>query len=241
MGEIITVENITVAFGKLKVIDTLSMEVQQGEVLGVIGPNGAGKTTLMNTLSGLIRPQGGRIIYQGIEITGVSPAQRCQKGIGRTYQVPRPFENLTVYENVLVGGVHGAGLSERKAREKCREVLSFTGIMEKKGILAGKLTLMDRKRLEVARALATDPKVLLLDEVAAGLTEVEVKEVMQIVENVKNMGVTIIWIEHIIKTMLEATDRLLCLAAGKNLMCGVPKEVMASKLVEVVYLGVEDA
>lgn len=241
MSEIITVENLTVAFGKLKVLDSLSMGVQQGEVLGVIGPNGAGKTTLLNALSGRIKPQGGRIVYQGIEITGVSPAKRCRMGIGRTYQVPCPFENLTVYENVLVGGVHGAGFSERKAREKCLEVLSFTGIMDKKDILAGKLTLMDRKRLEVARALATNPKVLLLDEVAAGLTEVEVKAVMQIVENIKHKGVTIIWIEHILKTMLEATDQLVCLAEGKNITCGIPQEVMASRLVEEVYLGVEDA
>ena len=241
MSEILTVENLTVAFGKLKILDSLSMGVQEGEVLGVIGPNGAGKTTLLNALSGRIKPQGGRIVYQGIEITGLSPAKRCKKGIGRTYQVPCPFENGTVYENVLVGGVHGAGLSERKAREKCLEILSFTGIIEKKDILAGKLTLMDRKRLEVARALATNPKLLLLDEVAAGLTEVEVKAVLQIVEKIKNIGVTIIWIEHIIKTMLEGTDRLLCLAAGKNLLCGDPKEVMASKLVGEVYLGVEDA
>ncbi|TGE38366.1 ABC transporter ATP-binding protein [Desulfosporosinus fructosivorans] len=241
MSEIITVENLTVAFGKHKVLDSLSMGVQQGEVLGVIGPNGAGKTTLLNTLSGRIKPQGGRIVYQGIEITRVSPAQRCRMGIGRTYQVPCPFENLTVYENILVGGVHGAGFSERKARDKCLEILSFTGIAEKRDILAGKLTLMDRKRLEVARALATNPKVLLLDEVAAGLTEVEVKAVMQIVENIKNMGVTIIWIEHILKTMLEATDQLMCLAEGKNITCGVPQEILASKLVEEVYLGVEDA
>lgn len=240
MTNLLTVDEISVSYGRLQILNSLSFGVKEGEVLGVIGPNGAGKTTLLNALIGLVKPQRGRIAYQGSDIANLSAAKRCRIGIGRTYQVPRPFENMTVFENVLVGGVHGAGLSEKQARAKSLEVLSLTGLAEKKDMRAGKLTLLDRKRLEVARALATNPRLLLLDEVAAGLTEAEVREVMQLVENTKKTGVAIIWIEHIIMTMMEAADRLLCLAAGQNLICGKPKEVMASKVVEEVYLGVEE-
>ncbi len=240
MESILAVDNVTVAYGPMQILNSLSFEVNRGEVLGIIGPNGAGKTTLLNALCGLARVQSGSLRYQGSEISRFSPAKRCRMGIGRTYQVPRPFENMTVMENVMVGGVHGAGLSEKHARDKSLEILSVTGLVDKKRILAGKLTLLDRKRLEVARALATNPQVLLLDEVAAGLTEAEVRTVMELVAETQKMGVTIVWIEHIIMTMLEATTRLMCLAAGKNLLCGQPQEVMNSKVVEEVYLGVEE-
>ena len=240
MNNILTVEKVSVAFGRMQVINSLSFEVRIGEILGIIGPNGAGKTTLLNALIGLVKPHTGRITFNGKDITSISPAKRCHMGIGRTYQVPRPFENMTVFENVLVGSVHGARQHESQAREKTCEILNITGLIEKANLFAEKLGLLDRKRLELARALATNPKILLLDEVAAGLTEAEVMDVLKIVRKVKNLGVTIIWIEHIIMTMLEATDRLMCIAAGEKLLCGDPREVLESKVVEAIYLGVEE-
>lgn len=240
MENILSIEGITVSYGPMRILNSLTFDVKAGEVLGVIGPNGAGKTTVLNALCGLTKIQSGKIVYKGSDISSLSAAKRCRIGIGRTYQIPQPYGNMTVFENVMVGGVHGAGLSEKQAKAKSLEVLALTGMLEKKDSMAGKLTLLDRKRLEVARALATNPQVLLLDEVASGLTEAEVRAVMQIVADTQKSGVTIVWIEHIIMTMLEATNRLLCLAAGTSLVCGVPQEIMASKEVEKVYLGVEE-
>lgn len=240
MNAILTVENMTISFGGYQAVKDLSFEVYEGEILGTIGPNGAGKTTLLNGLIGLVRPARGRIVFKGSDITNLSASKRCRLGIGRTYQVPRPFINMTVFENVLVGGVHGASLSEKQGREKAHQILKITELYEKKDLLAGRLDLLDRKRLEVARALATNPEILLLDEVAAGLTEAEVREVIKIVKDIKDSGVTIIWIEHILLTMREAADRVLCIAAGQNLVCGCPDDVLGSKEVEEVYLGVEE-
>ncbi|MDR1571595.1 MAG: ABC transporter ATP-binding protein [Clostridiales Family XIII bacterium] len=240
MSTILNVENLHAAYGKFKVLQELSFEVEEGQVLGVIGPNGAGKTTLMNTLSGLLIPYEGSIVFDGDDITKQSPDKRCRRGLGRTYQVPRPFEGLTVFENVLVGAAYGTGRSERATIAHTVEVLKSTALYEKGDIVAGQLTLLDRKRLEIARALATQPKLLLLDEVAAGLTDAEVHEVMELVEYLKNTGITIIWIEHVIKTMAESTDKLLCLATGMRLIYGDPAYVMGSKEVEEVYLGVEE-
>jgi branched-chain amino acid transport system ATP-binding protein len=240
MATILNVENLHAAYGKFKVLHELSFDVEEGQVLGVIGPNGAGKTTLMNALSGLLIPYEGSIIFDGDNITKKTPDKRCRLGLGRTYQVPRPFEGLTVFENVLVGAAYGTGRSERATIAHTAEVLKSTALYEKGDVVAGQLTLLDRKRLEIARALATEPKLLLLDEVAAGLTDAEVHEVMELVEYLKNTGITIIWIEHVIKTMAESTDKLLCLATGTRLIYGDPDYVMGSKEVEEVYLGVEE-
>ena len=240
MSIILEVDNIHVAYGRTKIIPGLSFNVEEGQVLGVIGPNGAGKTTLMNALIGLVIPTEGKIIFDGMDITKLPPDKRCHLGLGRTYQIPRPFEGITVYENVLVGATHGAGRSEHKARPYCTEVLKRTGLYEKRDTLAGQLTLLDRKRLEIARALGTNPKILLLDEVAAGLTDAEVHDVMDLVAELKKTGITIIWIEHVIKTMVESTDKLLCLATGCLLRYGDPKETMNCMEVQEVYLGVEE-
>ena len=240
MNTILTVDSLCVSYGRLQILKSLSFDVYKGEVLGIIGPNGAGKTTLLNALMGQVKPVEGRIIYKDQDITQVPVAKRCHMGIGRTYQVPQPFNNLTVYENVLVSAVHGAGLAEKQAREKSCEVLEIIGLLGLKDVLAGTLGLLNRKRLEIAKAYATNPELLLLDEVAAGLTESEVHKVMDIVADMKQAGLTIIWIEHIIMTMLNATDRLMCLSGGTNLVCGLPQEVMDTKEVEDVYLGVEE-
>ena len=170
----------------------------------------------------------------------MKPDKRCHLGIGRTYQVPRPFEGMSVYENVLVAAVHGANHNEKTGREVALKSLELTELYDKREILAGELTLLDRKRLEIARALGTEPKLLLLDEVAAGLTEAEVQDVIKMVKNLKVAGYSIIWIEHVIQTMVEATDHLMCMSDGHELLIGEPRPVMESKEVEEVYLGVEE-
>ncbi|MBR5572278.1 MAG: ABC transporter ATP-binding protein [Oscillospiraceae bacterium] len=241
MDTILSFKNVNAGYGRVRILNDLSFEVKKGEVYGVIGPNGCGKTTMFNALIGLIMPTQGEIIYDGKNVTKMKANDRCRLGIGRTYQVPRPFEGMSVYENCLVAAVHGAGHSEKEGRRVALEALKLTELYDKREVRAGELTLLDRKRLEIARALGTEPKLLLLDEVAAGLTEAEVQDVMKMVAKLKAEGYSIIWIEHVIQTMVESTDTLMCMAQGSNLIVGKPLEVMNSKLVEEVYLGgVED-
>jgi len=237
MDTILSFKNVNAGYGNVQILNDLSFEVKKGEVYGVIGPNGCGKTTMFNALIGLIIPTKGEIIYDGQNITKMSAATRCHKGIGRTYQVPRPFEDMSVFENVLVAAVHGAGHSEKEGHKVALDALKLTELYDKREVRSGELTLLDRKRLEIARALGTQPKLLLLDEVAAGLTEAEVQDVMKMVANLKIAGYTIIWIEHVIQTMVESTDTLMCMSEGHNLIIGKPLEVMNSKQVEEVYLG----
>jgi branched-chain amino acid transport system ATP-binding protein len=241
MPGLLTVENLTKTFGNLTAIDHLTFDVQEGEILGMMGPNGAGKTTVFNLITGVYKPSGGRVIYKGKDVTILSASHRCRLGIGRTYQIPRPFENMTVFENLLVGAEYGASLKGKQAREEATGILDFTGLLPKKDMFAGKLSLLDWKRLELARALATKPTLLLIDEVAAGLTEAEVENLLHIVKSIQQRGVTIIWVEHILMMMNKGVDRLLVINGGKWLMCGDPKECMESKEVQEVYLGMEES
>ena len=240
MSEILTVQSLTKTFGNLTAVDNLTFEVQEGEILGMMGPNGAGKTTVFNLVTGVYKPSGGKVIYKGKDVTHLSAAHRCRLGIGRTYQIPRPFENMTVFENLLVGAEYGANLKGKQAHSEATEVLGFTGLLAKKDVFAGKLPLLDRKRLELARALATKPTLLLIDEVAAGLTEGEVENLLQIVKSIQQKKITIIWVEHILMMMNKGVDRLLVINGGKWLMCGDPQECMESKEVHEVYLGMEE-
>lgn len=240
MGNILTFEHVDAGYGRVQILHDLSFSVEEGEVYGVIGPNGCGKTTMFNALIGLIVPNHGKITFDGHDITKMKPNDRCMMGIGRTYQVPRPFEGMSVYENVLVAAVHGAKHSEKSGRGVALEALKLTGLYDKREIRAGELTLLDRKRMEIARALGTEPKLLLLDEVAAGLTEAEVQDVIKMVADLKAAKYSIIWIEHVIQTMVEATDHLMCMETGHELIIGEPRSVMSSKEVEAVYLGVEE-
>jgi branched-chain amino acid transport system ATP-binding protein len=240
MADILDVKSLSKSFGKLTAVNDLSFTLKKGEILGMMGPNGAGKTTVFNLLTGSFLPDSGQVLFMGEDITKLSPSKRCKKGIGRTYQIPQPFNKLTVYENLLVGAVHGGGYSERKARERIDEILNLVGLFPKKNQLAGGLPLLNRKALELGRALATDPQMILLDEVAGGLTEAETEKVLEIVQAINKRGVSIIWIEHILMTMSKGVDRLLVITQGSYLTSGLPSEVMNSKDVMASYLGEED-
>jgi branched-chain amino acid transport system ATP-binding protein len=240
MEPILQAENLAKAFGSVQAVASVTLEVQRGEILGVLGPNGSGKTTLFNLLTGVHLPDSGSILFDGHDITKQAPYQRSRNGIGRTYQIPRPFNKMTVYENLLVGAVHGGGLSEKKARPKVLDILDMINLLPQKDTLAGGLPLLNRKALELGRALATQPKLILLDEIAGGLTEKEAHQVLGIVKKVWEQGVTIVWIEHVLAMMSEGADRLLVITQGQFLKCGEPQDVMNSDEVLECYLGAED-
>jgi len=228
---------LTKSFGAIDVASGLDFDVIEGEILGVIGPNGAGKTTLFGMLSGQIEPTSGSVLFRGEDITALPPQDRARRGIARTYQVPRPFGQMTVFDNLRVAATFGAGLHGTEAIDWIERTLSATGLARFSGTLAGRLPLLVRKRHELARALAMRPKLLLIDEVAAGLTEQEVNEFIELVRRIRGMGTTIVWIEHVMRTMLTATDRLMALAGGQILALGIPNEVIERAEVKRVYLG----
>lgn len=237
MDIILAMKNVNAGYGRINVLSGLSLRVERGETLGVIGPNGSGKTTMINALSGLIRPTRGVIQFEGRDITRLTPDARCRLGIGRTFQVPRPFERMKVFENVLTAAAFGNGGGKRDNWKRVEEALALAGLEDRKDLPAGELTLLDRKRLEIARAVGSGPSLLLLDEIAAGLTGEEVRVILSIVAELKKQGLTIIWIEHIIETMREAADRLICMAEGRSVVSGPPDEVLRSEEVIRLYLG----
>ena len=232
--------NVSRSFGSLKVIDDLSLRVERGEVVGVVGPNGAGKTTMMNLVVGTLAVDAGRILFDGRDVTRLPPHQRCRAGIGRTHQIPAPFEGLTVFENVLVGARFGRAGGDGEAEEVVLDHIERVGLGEKANVPAGSLTLLERRRLELARALATAPTILLLDEIAGGLTQAEVVVLVTAIRELKAEGITMIWIEHVVHALLSAVDRLVAIDFGRKLIEGQPQEVMNSPEVQAVYLGVEE-
>lgn len=236
---LLAVETVSKRFGALTVTDALTLNVPEGQALGIIGPNGAGKTTLLNLISGDITPDEGRIVLDGQDVTGLRPSLRCRAGIGRSYQIPHPFAGMTVYENVLVGATFGANHNERQAEERVLAILDKTGLMQHANLLAGSLRLLDRKRLELARALATEPRLLLLDEIGGGLTEHEVHELIETIKSIHKSGVTIVWIEHIVHALLAVVDRLIAIDFGKLLADGEPHAVMDDPAVKEIYLGID--
>jgi branched-chain amino acid transport system ATP-binding protein len=208
-----------------------------GEALGVVGPNGAGKTTLLGLIAGEIRPDSGTVHFDGREVTQLGAAQRCRAGMARTFQIPRPFADMSVFENVLVGASSGSGLLGQAAYARAVESLEVTGLTDVANRPAGALSLLERKRLELARALATRPRLVLLDEIAGGLTERELPALVQTVRGLRDAGCAVIWIEHIVHALLAMVDRLMCLAFGRILALGNPHEVMRSAEVIEVYVG----
>jgi branched-chain amino acid transport system ATP-binding protein len=225
------------SFGGVQVINDLSMQLGKGEALGIVGPNGAGKTTLFNLITGVYRPDDGRVLFSGEDITHLPRQGRCRKGIGRTYQIPKPFSDMSVFENVLVCATYARGLSERASYQRCVETLELTRLADKANQRAGRLTLLNRKRLELARALAGDPTVLLLDEIAGGLTEAEVEELIVTIRDLHAEGISIIWIEHIVHALLATVDRILAINFGRQIAEGDPEEVMCSDEVQACYMG----
>jgi branched-chain amino acid transport system ATP-binding protein len=237
-GVILRLDNLTRSFGSLKAVDDVQLEVAQGEALGIIGPNGAGKSTLFNLITGLQKPDTGTIWFDGRDISQAAPRTRCIAGIGRSFQIPRPFESLTVFENLLVAAIHGQRKREADVVNSCGEILQRTGLIALADRRAGTLNLLGRKRLELARALASAPRLLLLDEIAGGLTEAECLELVALVQEIKRSGVTIIWIEHIVHALLAVVSRLVVLNFGRKIVEGEPRSVMASDEVREIYMGI---
>ena len=219
------------------VIEQLSFSVARGEAVGIVGPSGAGKTTLLNLISGDLKPDSGEILLDGVDVTRAPPHRRCHAGLARTAQIPRPFEGLTVFENVLVGSTYGSRDTSRDRIDLAVEALDRTGMLAKANTPAVSLGLLDRKRLELARAVATQPSVLLLDEIAGGLTEAEVAELIDKVRELHEGGITIVWIEHIVHALIAVVSRIMAMSFGRKIAEGDPRDVMASAAVREVYLG----
>jgi branched-chain amino acid transport system ATP-binding protein len=235
--ELLRLTAVTKRFGRVVVADGLDLVVGRGEALGIIGPNGAGKSSLFGLVSGDLRPDAGSVLLDGVDVTRWDAMRRARAGLGRTYQVPRPFEHMSVLENVLVAAQQGAGLRGREAGDLALTVLERTGLSRLANTPAGQLTLLHRKRLEVARALATAPRLLLLDEVAGGLTDPEVAELVEVVRALVADGLAVVWIEHVVHALTGTVDRLICLAGGHVVADGPPAQVLAGAAVREVYLG----
>jgi branched-chain amino acid transport system ATP-binding protein len=226
-------------FGSIIAADDLDIAIAPGEAVGIIGPNGAGKTTLFNLIAGGLSPDAGRIRFDGHDLAAMPPQGRCRAGIGRTHQIPQPFEKLTVFENLLVGAVYGRGKTEAAAAQACGDILERLGLLKRANTPAGALTLLERKRLEMARALATAPRLLLLDEIAGGLTEGECAELVATIRDIRASGVAILWIEHVVHALLAVIDRLVVLNFGKKIAEGSPQDVMRLPEVHQIYIGIE--
>ena len=239
MTAILQLDGLTKKFGAITVADDLSYTLGQGEALGIIGPNGAGKTTMFNLITGTLPVDGGRITFQGQDVTGLNAAKRCRAGMARSFQVPQPFSHMTVFENAMIAATQAAGLAGHVAEEKCLDVLQQTELLDKANKPAGSLTLLDRKRLELTRALCADPKLLMLDEIAGGLTEAECVSLIQTIKDIHRTGVSIIWIEHVVHALLAVVDRLIVIDFGRKIAEGDPKEIMDSAEVQEIYLGIE--
>ncbi len=239
MSAILALESVSKSYGALKVTDNISLAVTRGETLGILGPNGAGKTTLFNLISGDVRTDAGRVTFDGRDVSREPPHRRCRLGIGRSYQIPQPFGAMTVFENLVAAASFGSQRPEKETYERSVDVLRATGLLAKANRLAGSLTLLDRKRLELARALSTDPKVLLLDEIAGGLTEHEARELVEEIQRIKTQGITMIWIEHVVHALLAVADRLFVINFGQMLAEGEPGAVMNDAEVRRVYMGLE--
>ena len=227
------------SFGSIVVADDLDLSVAPGEAVGIIGPNGAGKTTLFNLIAGSLAPNAGTIRLDGRDLTRTSPQARCRAGIGRTHQIPQPFENLTVFENLLVGAVNARRKTEAEVAQSCGELLARLDLLKHANTSAGSLTLLQRKRLEMARALATSPRLLLLDEIAGGLTEAECGELIATIGDISRGGVAILWIEHVVHALVAVVDRLVVLNFGRKIAEGDPKDVMSLPEVHQIYIGIE--
>ena len=236
--DVLRLDAVSKRYGALTVTDDVSLAVPDGQALGIIGPNGAGKSTLFNLVGGTASVSDGRIFFNEVEITDLSAAERCNAGIARSFQIPHPFVGLTVYENLLVAEAFGAG-DQAIDGDACRDILQETGLISKANTPAGKLSLLERKRLELARALATRPRLLLLDEIAGGLTEGECKLLVDLIRRIHASGVSIIWIEHIVHALTAVAERLVVIDYGRVIADGAPGDVINQPVVKEIYLGID--
>jgi branched-chain amino acid transport system ATP-binding protein len=239
VSTILALEKISKRFGAVVVANGIDLSLGSGEALGIIGPNGAGKTTLFGMITGTVAPDSGRVLFEGRDITRETPERRCRAGIARSFQIPQPFGGMTVFENLVVAAAFGGGRRERDVYAACAELLERCGLADKANRPAGSLTLLDRKRLELARALATGPRVLLLDEVAGGLVEHETAALVELIRQVRASGVSIVWIEHVVHALIAAVDRLVVLHAGALIAEGDSAEVLRRPQVAEIYMGIE--
>ena len=234
---VIAAVDIRKRFGALAVLDGVHLSLMEGEAVGVVGPNGAGKTTLLNVLSGALTPDSGRVDFRGRDVTSWGAADRCKVGIARTHQVPRPFIGMSVFENVLVGATAGGKRRGSEAHDLCLQVLDQTALTQIANRRAESLGLLQRKRLELARALAVEPSVLLLDEIGGGLTDAETAALVEMVASLRDRGIAVLWIEHIVHLLMQVVSRLVCMDAGRIIAEGAPEAVVAQAAVIDAYLG----
>lgn len=239
MAQILQLDGVSKSFGAVTVADGLSYGLAQGEALGVLGPNGAGKTSMFNLITGTLMADSGRISFEGEDITRMSAARRSRAGIARSFQVPQPFTHMTVFENAMVAATQSAGLSGREAERLCIDVLDQTELLGKANDRAGGLTLLNRKRLELTRALCAKPRLLLLDEIAGGLTEAECTSLIATIKSIHASGVSIIWIEHVVHALMAVVERLIVIDFGRKIAEGEPRAIMESPEVQEIYLGIE--
>jgi branched-chain amino acid transport system ATP-binding protein len=234
---VLTSTGICKRFQALTVLDEVNFTIRQNEAVGIVGPNGAGKTTFLSVLVGALSPEAGTVTFKGQDVTSLSAADRCRRGLVRTHQIPKPFGGMTVFENVFVAAANGMRFDRDEAYEQSIDALRRSALMEVANRRAETLGLLDRKRLELARALATGPSLLLLDEIGGGLTDAEASELVQIILDLRRRGIAIVWIEHIVHLLLQVTDRLICMDAGRIIADGEPNAVMADRAVIDAYLG----
>ena len=236
-GAILAASAIHKRFGALVVLDGVDFSMRPGEAVGVVGPNGAGKTTLLGVLVGALEPSSGSVRFRDADVSTLTAAERCRMGIVRTHQIPRPFSGMTVFENVLAAASNGGGFARNEAYDRCIDSLTLCGMRAVANRRAESLGLLDRKRLELARALATNPVVLLLDEIGGGLTDGEAADLVETIRDLRRRGIAIVWIEHIVHILLQVAERLICMDAGRIIADGDPRMVMADQTVIAAYLG----
>lgn len=230
------VSHVTKRFGGLVAVDDLSLHIGEGEILGLIGPNGAGKTTTFNLISGFYRPDSGKVTFKGDDITELRPDEVCKKGIARTFQLVKPFSNMTIFDNILCGALTKTSNLE-KAKEEAAEIINLIGMSQKQNVLAKNLTLASRKLLDLGRSLATKPSLLLIDEIAAGLNPAEITEVIGLIQKIHDMGITLCIVEHVMKFIMSVANRIVVLDMGRKISEGAPEEVSRDKEVIKAYLG----